>query len=135
MTFKLWFIQLLHKKLGIQTLGLLVESEAQGFVKRLPLFLPRVQDCLKLNSKKMKITKDAEVERIGSEEDSNKDKEENDMEETKIIDQLLFVSLSTLGKICKECNYLSSTDTVMNEIWGEFKGQTDDIIVAVTQGG
>ena len=42
------FLQLLHKRLGIQVLGLLIEVEGQGFEKRVSTYLPILTDCLSL---------------------------------------------------------------------------------------
>ena len=41
-------LQLVHKRLGVQTLGLMVEVESQAFEKRLLMFLPLLLSCLRL---------------------------------------------------------------------------------------
>ena len=41
-------LQLVHKRLGVQTLGLMVEMENQAFEKRLLIFLPLLLSCLRL---------------------------------------------------------------------------------------
>ena len=41
-------LQLAHKRLGVQTLGLMVEVEGQAFEKRLGTFLPLLLNCLRL---------------------------------------------------------------------------------------
>ena len=40
------FVQPLHQRLGMQTLGLLLDIEGQPFTRRLPTFLPLLHQCL-----------------------------------------------------------------------------------------
>ena len=133
-------LQLAHNRLGMQTLGLMVEAEGQGFVRRLPTFLPLLHACLR-RSKSSEVGVAGGVAREGLREGERKGEELGEEEEeqdggsegdsyggeeerVKMTDHLLFSSLSTFRKICQQCDIISTGPAPipaadMHAIWGE----------------
>ena len=122
----------------MQTLGLLVETESQHFIKHLPIFLPHIQQCLLPNGPGTTM-EEVEEGKKEEEDSSNEDMQEEDCvlmetdktdsklserigeDKLKTGDHLLFTTLSTLSKILQECDVIRSPDfsSELKEIWSE----------------
>jgi hypothetical protein len=158
-----------HKQLGVHTLRLLVEADPVAFLKRLPVFLPLVHQCLRqtgpgaieVNHSSNRID-GADVQTTGgdlgvnSEEVNNAVRGSDEKMEAvgrqnegervegslvppegrggqglgvdegfggqKDVDHLLFSSLSTLNKLCTECDLMGSNSSLaegLDAMWGE----------------
>ena len=83
-------LQLVHKRLASQCLGLLIDVEEQSFEKRLDTFLPLLSSCLVTTS-----TTDC----------TSRLPEQSDNESWSVVseDHLLYNTLSTLKKIFNTC--------------------------------
>ena len=109
--------QLIHKRLGVQILGLLVEVEGLGFEKRLATFLPLLLQCLNEEDRLNDIHSHEET----PSEDKEMDYQEEEEDREADMDHLLFSTLSTLEKIYSECSIIrvSTYQEQLNELWGE----------------
>ena len=67
-------LQLIHKRLGVQVLGLMVETEGTGFEKRVVKFLPLLSNCLQLYEV-MNSEKDTDRTHSCSDDDEEERKE------------------------------------------------------------
>ena len=129
--------QILHKRLGVLALGLLVEAEPRAFLKRIPVFLPLVHSCLLLREVERVNEKSEGVSEDGKDEGSGAENGPSGMDEggaggrslegkVRAKDRLLFSTLSTLNKMCVECELLGSNSSLaqdMDATWGEGRGQ------------
>lgn len=149
----------------MQTLGLLLETESHAFVKRIPVFLPLIHQCLLTHkhggtvavassseggteereegedeSHAVAMEEEEEGGEINGEEEGEdggvNGEGEGDTEEgvgngrqdglaeedrLKESDRLLFSALSTLGRMCRECDLFGGTlpvDVDMKALWG-----------------
>ena len=69
-------LQLIHKRLGVQVLGLMVETEGTGFEKRLVKFLPLLSKCLQLY-KLMNSDEDADRTHSRDDDDDEEERKKN----------------------------------------------------------
>lgn len=135
-------LQLVHKRLAVQSLGLLVEVEGQCFERRLATFLPLLHHCLSLQAQQEDDGDSRSATerngfaapassampnngdllesqgRGGEEREGGKVEEEGEGEAA--LDSLLFSTLMTLEKICSQwlmlCRHQHSCE--MKRIWG-----------------
>ncbi len=111
----------------MQALGLLVEVEGLGVVRRLPTFLPLLHACLRRCKDGVGVASEEMGER-GEEPRGNGGGGEGEGGEegrVRMMDQLLFTSLSTFSKICQHCDIISSGHAPlpladMHALWGEW---------------
>lgn len=106
-----WF-QIIHKHLGAQLLSLFVEAEGSKFHSRLSSVLPIISaELSQLRDQNYIISGDelGPVKETGLEELA--------------MDQLLFLLLSAVRKICEHCPSVLRTDVEstewMNQVWGK----------------
>ena len=98
-------LQLLHKRLAAQSLGLLVEVEGSQFDRRLSTFLPSLLSCLDLYHEG---EGEGVVHELGGAADCT------------LMDQLIFYVLLTLEKATAHCAVFKvpAHVEVMNKLWG-----------------
>lgn len=136
--------KLIHRRLGVQCLGLLAEVEGKSFEKRLKTFLHLLLDCLCLydpsaNEQEDRDASDGEDhgsharEEHSEEEDSDSDNEgtagagkeeapsslESERTDQTDLDHLLFATIVSLQKISAECSVLRAAaySTCINSVW------------------
>lgn len=102
-------LQLVHKRLAVQLVGIMVDTEEKEFGRRLPLFLPLLLGCLKKRE-------------LDDQEDEEDTDSLMDVDHSSITlnDHLLFNTLLTVEKLFTSCGIdgPGSLRTLYDEIWG-----------------
>ena len=109
--------QLVHKQLGVQIIGLLVDVEQREFERRLEKILTLLLKCLN-HDEMSEITEDKPEE----EDEDNEERDESSLDPITGGDHLIFNTLVTMEKIFTECGINTSNSDLYNlyyNIWGK----------------
>ena len=104
---------MVHKRLAVQLVGLLVDTELKGFEKRLTMFMPLLLKCLDEG--------EMEETTIGKRVEEEEEESIPDHLIT-IADHLVFNTLVTIEKVFNTCGINPSTrqlgSSLCDQIWG-----------------
>lgn len=121
------FLQLLHRQLAVQSLGIVIDLEGKDF-DRHSVFLPFLSESFSQDlssiTKRGKEDKEEEMEVEEIEDDDKMEETGNELQvDITSIDHYLFSVLVTLEKIISNCgtDYTDhSIHSQMRNIWGKY---------------